>query len=134
MPSAGTFGPNMPSPVPGAPATPEAQPVGNAPAAAGPLTPQEPTGEIEAAKLDVFHAVKLLDRALSKFGNNEDGTVALKARAMLTKRFGQFEDESEEFSPAEMKRMLASLAGPGATGPPPQQGGGAPPPPGPPPQ
>lgn len=86
------------------------------------MTPQEPTGEIEAAKLDVYHAVKLLDRACSKFGNNEDAFVVLKARAALTRRFGDHEDESAEFSPGEMKRMLASLAGPGAAGP------GAPPP------
>lgn len=110
-------------PVPGAPQTPTAQPVGNAPSAAGMMTPQAPMAEIEAGKLDVFHAVKLLDRACQKFGNSEHGTKALKARAMLTKSFGEFEDESEEFSPGELKRMLASLAGPGATGP------GAPPPP-----
>lgn len=127
----------MPQPVPGAPQTPAAQPVGNAPAAAGMMTPQEPSGEIEAAKLDVYHAVKLLDRAVSKFGNNEDGEVVLKARASLTKRFGDHEDESEEFSPGELKRMLASLAGPGASGPgapPPPQPGAAPPGAGPPPQ
>lgn len=81
------------------------------------MSPQEPTGEIEAAKLDIYHAVKLLDRALQKFGNNPDGEAALKARAMLTSKFGDHEDISEEFSPAELKRMLASLAGPGAAGP-----------------
>lgn len=127
----------MPDPVPGAPETPTAQPVGNAPAAAGMMTPQEPQGEIEAAKLDVFHAVKLLDRARSKFGNNEDGEAVLKARASLTRRFGDHEDVSEEFSPGELKRMLASLAGPGASGPgapPPPPQGGAPPGAGPPPQ
>jgi hypothetical protein len=107
---------------------PEAQPVGNAPAAAGTLTPQEPSGEIEAAKLDVYHAVKLLDRAVAKFGEgSEDGEVALKARATLTRKFGEHEDVSEEFSPAELKRMLATLAGPGATGPgAPQPQGAAP--------
>src|ERR1700691_3340178 len=99
----------MPQPVPGAPETPSAQPEGNAPAAAKPLTPQEPTGEIEAAKLDVYHAVKLLERARSKFGNNEDGEAVLKARSSLTRRFGDHEDQSEEFSPGELKRMLASL-------------------------
>jgi hypothetical protein len=93
------------------------------------MTPQEPSGEIEAAKLDVYHAVKLLDRACQKFGNSEDGQKALKARALLTKAFGEHEDESEEFSPGELKRMLAALAGPGAAGPgappPPQPGAGA---------
>lgn len=107
----------MPPKGPTGPATPTAQPVGNAPAASGMLTPQEPTGQIEAAKLDVFHATKLLDRAVQKFGKGEDGDVALKARAMLTRRFGDHEDLSEEFSPAELKRMLATLAGPGASGP-----------------
>lgn len=107
--------PDMPTP--SGPANPTAQPVGSAPAAAGMMTPQEPTGEIESAKLDVLHACKLLDRAVSRFGDNEEAHVALRARAMLTKKFGEFEDESEEFSPAELKRMLASLAGPGATGP-----------------
>jgi len=113
----------MPDSPAAAPQTPTPQPVGNAPAAAGMMTPQEPAGEIEAAKLDVYHAVKLLDRACSKFGKNEDADVVLRARATLTKRFGDHEDESEEFSPGEMKRMLASLAGPGAVGPgaPPQQ-------------
>jgi hypothetical protein len=106
---------------------PTAQPVGNAPAAAGMLTPQEPEGEVEAAKLDVYHAMKLLDRAISKFGKGEDSDVALRARATLTRKFGKDEDTSEEFSPAELKRMLATLAGPGATG-----GGAQKPPPGPP--
>lgn len=120
------------APPTGAP-TPTAQPTGGAPAAAGMMTPQEPSGEIESAKLDVYHAVKLLDRAVSKLGKGDDGDAALKARAMLTRHFGDHEDISEEFSPAELQRMLAALAGPGAAGPgapkpPPQaqQGGGAP--------
>lgn len=96
---------------------PTAQPVGNAPAAAGMTTPQEPSGELEAAKMDVYFAVKLLDRAVSKFGKSEDGDFALRARAMLTKRFGEHEETSEEFAPSEMKRMLATIAGPGASGP-----------------
>jgi hypothetical protein len=114
---------------------PTAQPVGNAPAAAGTLTPQEPTGQIEAGKLDVYHARKLLERAVSKFGvNSPEGEKALRSLGSLTKDFGDHEDTDEQFSPAELKRMLASLAGPGATGgPPPQQA--QPPPPGtPPPQ
>jgi hypothetical protein len=112
----------QPAPSPAAtPPTP--QPVGNAPAAAGMMTPQSPTGEIEAAKLDVYHAVKLLDRAVARLGTKSDeGAAALKARAALTRTFGEHEDTSEEFSPSEIKRMLASLAGPGATGGPPPQG------------
>jgi len=92
------------------------------------LTPQTPSGEFEAAKLDVYHAVKLLDRAIGKFGKSEDGDAALRARSMLTRRFGDSEDTSQEFSPAEIKRMLASLIGPGAAGPgaPPAAGGAAP--------
>ena len=113
----------------GEPATPTAQPVGNAPAAAGVLTPQEPTGEIEAGKLDVYHARKLLERAISKMGiNSDEGKKALESLAKLTKDFGDHEDTSEEFSPAELKRMLASLAGPGATGAPPQANAPSPPP------
>ena len=82
------------------------------------MTPQSPSGEVEAAKLDIYHVVKLLDRALGKFpAQSEEAKVALRARVTLTRKFGEFEDTSEEFSPAELKRMLASLAGPGAAGP-----------------
>lgn len=97
------------------------------------LTPQPAAGEVEAAKLAVFHAQKFLQSAVSKFGKSEDGDAALRILGSLIKRFGEYEDTSEEFSPAEMKRMLATLAGPGAAGPgapPPKQAappGGAPP-------
>jgi len=115
--------------------TPTPQDVGNAPAAAGMMTPQSPQGETEAAKLDVYHATKLLMRACGKFGPSEDGDYVLKTMASLIKHFGDHEDVSEEFSPAELKRMLATLAGPGAAGPgapqtPSPGGGGAPAPPG----
>jgi hypothetical protein len=105
----------MPEPTPSGPETPTAQPVGNAPSAAGMMTPQAPQGETEAAKLDIYHAMKLIDRAIGRFGQSDDGEYALKVRAMLTQHFGEHEDTSEEFSPAELKRMLASLAGPGQT-------------------
>ena len=126
----------MPDDTPAQATPPEAQPVGNAPAAAGMMTPQPPSGDIQSARLDVYSAMKLLDRAVGKFGpKSEDGEAALKATAALRRSFSEYEDTSEEFSPSEIKRMLASLAGPGAAGPgAPAQPPGAPPtPPGQPP-
>jgi hypothetical protein len=113
---------------------PEPDPTGDAPASTGMLTPQAPEGDIASAKLDAFHAMKLLDRAIAKMGSKSDeGKAMLAARAKLTKQFGEHEEESSEFSLAEIKRMLATLEGPGEAPkpPPPQQQqappGGAPP-------
>lgn len=99
----------------------EADPTGNAPAATGMLTPQKPEGDFAAAKLDAFHATKLLDRAIARVGSkSDDGKALLAARAKLTERFGEHEEETAEFSMAEIKRMVATLVGPGE--PPKQQG------------
>lgn len=107
---------------------------GDSPASTGMLTPQAPEGDFASARLDAFHAMKLMDRAIAKMGpESEEGKALLAARAALTKKFGEHEEESSEFSLAEMKRMLATLAGPGEAPkpPPPQQQqappGGAPP-------
>ncbi len=102
--------------------------VGGAPAAAGMLTPQAPDGDIAAAKLDAYHAVRLLDRAIAKLGQkSEHADALLRARATLTSQFGEIEEDSERFSPAEIKRMLSSLVGAGDPG---QQPQPAKPPPG----
>jgi hypothetical protein len=103
---------------------------GDSPASTGMLTPQAPEGDFASAKLDAFHAMKLLDRAIGKMGpKSEEGKALLAARAKLTKQFGDREEENSEFSLAEMKRMLATLAGPGEAPkpPPPQQQQQAPP-------
>ncbi len=100
----------------------EADPTGNAPAATGMLTPQKPEGDFASAKLDAYHAMKLLDRAIAKVGSKSDeGKAMLAARAKLTSHFGEHEEETAEFSMAEMKRMLATLVGPGEAPKPPQQ-------------
>lgn len=92
----------------------EADPTGNAPAASGMLTPQKPEGDFSAAKLDAHHATKLLDRGIAKVGpKSEEGKAMLKARAALTAQFGEHEEETAEFSMAEIKRMVATLVGPG---------------------
>jgi hypothetical protein len=92
----------------------EPDPVGNAPSSTGMLTPQTPEGDLASAKLDAFHAMKLLDRGIEKFGvQSKQGKVMLSARAKLTEEFGEHEEEVQEFSLAELKRMLATLQGPG---------------------
>jgi len=102
-----------------------ADPTGNAPAATGMLTPQKPEGDFSSARLDALFAMKLLDRAISKVGvKSEDGEAMLRARATLTRRFGEQEEETDEFSRAELKRLMEHLAGPGEA---PKQQGKAPP-------
>lgn len=87
---------------------------GDAPASSGMSAPQAPEGEFASAKLDAFNAMKLLDRAIAKVGaKSEEGRAMLKARATLTERFGEHEEESAQFSRAELQRMLMTLAGPG---------------------
>jgi hypothetical protein len=107
----------MPDPRAAGAENPTTQPVGNAPAAAGMMTPQAPQGQTEAGKLTMFFVQKLLMRATTQFGQNDDGDFALQILSRVVKRFGEHEDTSEEFAPAELKRMLATLAGPGAAGP-----------------
>jgi hypothetical protein len=92
----------------------ESPAVGGAPAASGAMTPQQPDGEVEAAKLDAYHAVRLIDRAIGRFGKKtEQADALLKARGVLTSCFGDYEESSERFSPAEIKRMVAQLIGAG---------------------
>lgn len=113
---------------------------GGAPAASGMMTPQAPEGDIESARLDLYLAMRLMDRAVGKIGHKNDvADTAMRARAILTKVVGPHEEDSEKFSDADMKRMLLTLAGPSSPQAPanPQQGpgkpgagagGGAPPP------
>lgn len=102
-------------------------PVGDSPTAGGMMTPMAPEGEIEEAKLSAYHACRLIDRAIAKFGRKSEYTDTLmRARAVLTSKFGEFEENSQQYSDAEIKGMLMRLAGPGQ--PPKQQqpGGGQP--------
>jgi hypothetical protein len=95
-------------------------------------TPQAPGGMLEGAKLKVMTSIKTLEMALGTFGStSEEGKAVMKAISALAKAFGKHEDESKELMPAEIKQLMAGLAGPGA--PPGPPAGGAPPPGGPPP-
>jgi hypothetical protein len=88
---------------------------GGAPAASGMMVPQAPEGDIESAKLDMYLAMRLLDRSVGKIGRkSEEADVAMRARAILTKIVGRHEEESEKFSDADIKRMILTLAGPSA--------------------
>lgn len=92
----------------------EAEPTGNAPAGVGMLTPQKPEGDFASAKLDAYHAAKLLERAIERVGEQSDeGRAMMKARVVLAEHFGLEEEEIADFSQAELKRMLATLVGPG---------------------
>lgn len=103
----------------------KASPLGSAPAATGMLTPQKPEGDFSSARLDALFAMKLLDRAIAKVGSkSDDGEAMLRARATLTRRFGEQEEETDEFSKAELKRLVEHLSGPGE---PPQKQQKAPP-------
>lgn len=111
-------------------------PADGAPAAAPMMTPQEPAGQKEGARVNVLMAVKMLERALADFGStSEEGQAVLSAIKGLARKFGETQDKSEELMPAEMGIIQQALAGPGQTGGPPgMPPGGAPPmPPGAPP-
>jgi hypothetical protein len=106
----------------------ETNSAGGAPAASGMMVPQAPEGDIESAKLDAYHAMRLIDRAVAKIGRKSDVADGLmRARAVLTGVVGEHEEDSEKFSDAEIKRMVLTLAGPSspqAPMTPPHQGGG----------
>lgn len=100
----------------------EATEVGDSPSSTGMLVPQKPEGDFASAKLDAYHAMKLLDRAIARVGpKSDEGKAMMEARIRLTKQFGEHEEETAEFSQAELKRMVMELAGPGQM-PKPQQG------------
>jgi hypothetical protein len=92
------------------------------------MVPQAPEGDIESAKLDAYHAMRLIDRAVAKIGRKSEVADGLmRARAAITRVIGKHEEDSERFSDAEIKRMVLTLAGPSspqAPMTPPQQGGG----------
>jgi hypothetical protein len=107
----------------------EAEPTGNAPAASGMLTPQKAEGDFAAARLDAYHAQKMLERAIARVGEKTpEGKAMLAAITKLVEQFGEREEETAEFSDAELKRMLATLMGPGEAPKPPGQAAAAPPP------
>lgn len=102
----------------------ESQPIGSSPAATGMLTPQKPDGDFSSARLDALFAMKLLDRAIAKVGvKSDEGEAMLKARSTLTRQFGTQEEETDEFSRAELKRLIEHLSGPGES---PQKSKGSP--------
>lgn len=110
---------------PQAPMPEGGSPADGAPAAAPMMTPQEPAGQKEGARVNVLMAVKILERALADFGaTTEEGQAVLSAIKGLAKKFGATQDKSEELMPAEMGIIQQALAGPGQAGGPP----GAPPP------
>lgn len=79
---------------------------------------------MQSARIDVYHAVRLLDRALITGDGlpKEAKDDILHARVGLSKRFGPFEDNSSRFSDAEVASMVARLKGAGSPGAkPPQQ-------------
>jgi hypothetical protein len=93
------------------------------------MTPEPKEGVMQSAKLDVYHAVRLLDRALvgSDGLPKEARDDILKARVELSKRFGPFEDDSSRFSDAEVASMVARLKGAGSPGQKPPQPSAPPP-------
>jgi hypothetical protein len=91
------------------------------------MTPQEPAGKKEGAKVDALMGIKMLEKAFHGFtAQTKEGKVILKVLGQLTKEFGQDEDKTEELMPEEIKQLIGGLAGPGQ--PPGPPGGGAPPP------
>lgn len=122
-------------PAPQAPMPEAGAPVDGAPSAAPMMTPQEPAGQKQGARVNVLMAVKILERALADFGSTtEEGEAVLSAIKSLSRKFGKQESQTQELLPAEMGIIQQALAGPGQTGGPPgMPPGGAPPaPPGPP--
>jgi hypothetical protein len=89
------------------------------------MVPQAPEGDIESAKLDSWFAMRLLDRAIAKIGRKSDvADGLLRARAVLTKTVGSYEEDSAKFADADIKRMLLTLAGPSSPQAPMNPGGG----------
>lgn len=105
-------------------------PVDGAPSAAPMMTPQEPAGKKEGAKVDALMGIKMFEKAMQGFGGSQtkEGKTILKILSIATKEFGQDEEKTEELMPAEIKQLIGGLAGPGQPPKPPQ--GAAPPPPG----
>lgn len=90
------------------------------------LTPQNPGGAQESARVDCLLAQKKLEQALVIFGSNsEQGKAIMKAITALSAAFGKQEGDTEQMIPAEIKQMLSGLPGPGAMPP----GAGMPKPP-----
>ena len=93
------------------------------------LSPQPAAGDQEGAKVDCLMAQKILEKALSKFpGGGKEHKAVLQSISTLAKAFGKEEDKTAELMPAEIKQMLASLAGPGGSQKPPTPPPGAAPP------
>jgi len=92
------------------------------------MTPQEPAGKKEGAKVDALMGIKMFEKALQGFGaSTKEGKAILKILSTATKEFGQDEEKTEELMPAEIKQLIGGLAGPGQ---PPKPPAAAQPPPG----
>lgn len=105
-------------------------PMNAAPGGSAMLTPQEPAGQKEGAKVKVLMAMKVLETALPEFGAaSDEGKAVLSAIKGLASKFGQREEKTDELMPAEIKQLLQGVAGPGAAqgGPPPGAAPGVPP-------
>jgi len=112
----------------GAPSGPQAG--GSAPpspAAAPTSTPQQPKGEQAKADSQVMVALRILEHALVAHGSHTPkGGAIQKAIAMLTKQFGQSEDQAQEIMPNELKTALMdNQSAPGAGSGPQSLAGGA---------
>ena len=107
-----------------APPDPSGQQGSPPPGAAPMAVPDKPKGMEQGGRVDVLLALKVLQRALASMApGSKESQVILKASSTLAKEFGDREDAAEELMPAEIQKMLQTLAGPGAQ---PQGGGGQP--------
>lgn len=90
------------------------------------MTPQQPHGQREGAKVDALMGIKMFEKSIQGFGaSSKEGKVILKILNIATKEFGEDEEKTEELMPAEIKQLIQGLAGPGQ--PPAAPPGGAPP-------
>jgi hypothetical protein len=89
------------------------------------MMPQKPAGAIEAGRLKVLTAMKVLEQALVAFGAmGKEGKAVLGAISSLAKTFGKQEGDADELMSSEKKTVAGAISGPGGSAP----QGGAPPP------
>jgi hypothetical protein len=108
------------------------QPPKAGPAASPMMTPQNPAGQKEGARVKCLLAAKLVTQALTTYGiMDETGKGLVKLLKIFAELFGKQEGDSEDMVTSEKKTLAAGLAPQGAA---PQKPPGAPPgmPPGPP--
>lgn len=108
---------------PGGAAGVPAQPPNPGPAAGGMLTPQRPSGEMQAGRTKVLVAMKMLEQALASFGAiGKEGDTVLKAISSLAKTFGKQEGDASQLMDSERKTIAGGLPAGGAGGAPPMGG------------